>query len=342
MVKPFVMLPGVVVLPDEGALYMMNPEGGIDAVKIASGELLWTTKAAAEPLAASSGQLLAQGAPNRSRSLPLVFIDIDNGNQRAVVGLPMPPGIMPEVSNPLRTTSSVRAEVIEDDAIISWRFVQSNPSGVFPPTKPARKAEGAFSVDFRTLTTTPITLLQAEAMISATRPATVAVESLQGSEGLFVAPQRADEFFVGVQIPQSTSGLSAVLKRWNAASGKALPDVSLGENYAGSAVSSDGTHFLAVTMGRRAVHTEPGYTWSIYVLASGQKMAEQPLTAWAPPFFLWRSVFIYESAPFAHRGKNGWVQEPLALRALDLTSCREVWSRELRDAAYRGPRPPHP
>jgi hypothetical protein len=79
MVKPFMMLPGVVVLPDEGALYMMNPEGGIDAVKIASGKLLWTTKAAAEPLAASSGQLLAQGAPNRSRSLPLVFIDIDKG-----------------------------------------------------------------------------------------------------------------------------------------------------------------------------------------------------------------------------------------------------------------------
>jgi hypothetical protein len=55
------MRPGVVVDPAAGRLYMMNPQGGIDAVEITSGKLLWTTKEAAKPLIAYDGSARGPG-----------------------------------------------------------------------------------------------------------------------------------------------------------------------------------------------------------------------------------------------------------------------------------------
>ncbi len=60
--SPFVMITGVVVDPASRALYMMNPDGGIDAVEVASGAPGWSTKNAAKPLIAVGRRLLAQSA----------------------------------------------------------------------------------------------------------------------------------------------------------------------------------------------------------------------------------------------------------------------------------------
>lgn len=52
---PFVMSPGVIVEPAAARLYMMNPQGGIDAVQFDTGKLLWTTQAGRSRLRCSTG-----------------------------------------------------------------------------------------------------------------------------------------------------------------------------------------------------------------------------------------------------------------------------------------------
>src|SRR3954451_11434324 len=58
--------PGIVIDPDRRVAYIMNPEGGIDAVELTGGRRLWTSRAAAKPLALAEGGdlLVSQAEPS--------------------------------------------------------------------------------------------------------------------------------------------------------------------------------------------------------------------------------------------------------------------------------------
>jgi hypothetical protein len=60
MNQSFTLVPGVVVDPVAGILYAMNPDGGIDAVDIPSGKVLWKATSAAKPLLVFDHRLVAQ------------------------------------------------------------------------------------------------------------------------------------------------------------------------------------------------------------------------------------------------------------------------------------------
>ena len=51
-------------------------------------------------------------------------------------------------------------------------------------------------------------------------------------------------------------------------------------------------------------------------------------------------MVIYETPPAARQVQRNLTEEPLTIRAVDLSTGREVWSREVRDTTYLGPFPP--
>ena len=57
--------PGVVIDPERRVAYVMNPKGGIDAVGLGRGELVWHSDDAARPLASSGDSVVAQAEPPR-------------------------------------------------------------------------------------------------------------------------------------------------------------------------------------------------------------------------------------------------------------------------------------
>jgi hypothetical protein len=61
--KAFELRDGVVVDPDRQEMYLMNPGGGIDAVTLADGSILWSTKEAAKPLALVGNRLVTLANP---------------------------------------------------------------------------------------------------------------------------------------------------------------------------------------------------------------------------------------------------------------------------------------
>jgi hypothetical protein len=253
----------------------------------------------------------------------------------------MPSGVMPTVANSLGTASSLSAAIVQRDAVIQWRFTQSHPSGVQPPPEPARTAAGAFAIDLRTFAVTTLDSQQAAAKVSGSHASAVAPSQLSSASNLYIKPQRAGDFYVGVALKSSASEISAIVARWRGTNGAPLPDIEVHGTYAASAISGDGADFLVVTVGKNGPNGAR-YTWSIYDIASGRALAELPLSAWAPPFFVHGSILVHESMPSTDRVGNQLVSEPLELHGLNLSTRIEVWKRGLRDTTFRGPRPPVP
>ena len=314
------MSPGVVVDLAAERLYMMSPKGGIDAIGLASGNLLWTSKAAGKPLAAFDDRLAAQAeGVGGSNSLPIVLLDTKSGRVISTIAVPMAPGVVPpSIDDRMGASSSIEARVTQDGLLVSWT-VTSRRVRPIPVPEPVRNDSGAALINLKTYR---VTTLAADEAAARLRDQTAAVASrLSGTEGLYYPPQPAGGYFVSVKLGPSTAGAPAVLKRWSA-DGTPLPDIDLGPGFVGSSISADKSLFLAVS---RRPAMGAVYVWSVYTIASGQREAELrgPDSA-ARSFFVWHSILICRTE---------------GLRGLDLKTGSEIWKRALRETSYRGSYP---
>ncbi len=337
--SPFEMLPGVIVDPSAERLYLMNPQGGIDALELASGKLLWTAAGAGKPLAAFSDRLAAQAEPSGgSRSLPIALLSTkDGGRIDSTVSVPMPSSVMPpSINDGLGISSSVDARVEHDGLLVWWKITSRTMSPIPRPVS-VRTDSGAALINLQTYQAT--TLAPDEATARLRSETSSAKPRLNGTEGLYFAPQQAARFFVSVKPGPASADQAAVLKRWSADSGQPMPDIDLGPGYVVSSVSADQSLFLAVS---RTSTKGPEYLWSLYVIASGARVAEARLPDSAQPFFVWHSILIYEAAPASRNVGGTLVEEPLALRGLNLKTGTEIWKRPLRNTSYHGSYPPQP
>jgi hypothetical protein len=83
-----------------------------------------------------------------------------------------------------------------------------------------------------------------------------------------------------------------------------------------------------------------GWLWSIYSMATGDKVAEMHMAAPAAQFFIRDGgLFYIEPATFVKAGSQLKVDQPRKLSAIELKTGRELWSRPLRETAYLGPYP---
>jgi hypothetical protein len=106
--------------------------------------------------------------------------------------------------------------------------------------------------------------------------------------------------------------------------------------------SADYRHLLASKRVEDGDPAAENYLWRVISLETGERVAEahhQVPGAW---FFIWGDRLIHEARPQGHLVGDRWVGAPLRLRAIDLKTGAEVWTRPYRDTAYRGPYPPLP
>ncbi len=73
--ESFELRPGVVVDAARTVVYLMNPNGGIDAVDAASGRVVWTSMLAAKPLFVDGPLLLAQAEQGAAATRTLGALD---------------------------------------------------------------------------------------------------------------------------------------------------------------------------------------------------------------------------------------------------------------------------
>lgn len=306
---------GVIIDPREQVVYLMLPEGGIEAVQLGNGKTLWNTKAADKPLAIVQDVLVSQAAaPKEENVLKIVALDRKTGDEKVEGQQPLPAGVTPSIDQTLEGTFSARASVSGDDVFATWRFLNRPMSGL-PPGAEQGIAPGADE----TTTDAP------QAMMAERVGAKAGVVQMNLTSGetksLNIEPPPAHFLDAPPNVMESEGA-------------EPLKEVA-GEQYR----SADGRHVIgSVQTGEITDFLR--YTLSIYDAESAEKVAEVRSHVAILPMVVIDDYVIFETSPYTRRIKGELVDRPLMLRVVDRKSSKPIWSRPIRDTSYQGPLPP--
>ena len=334
----FEFRPGVIVDAARRSAYLMNVDRGIDAVDLGSGDLIWRTDQAAKPLWRHGDRLAAQTEPQAGRrSLRIALLNTGAvAEAPRFVDIPLPEGVQATVDDGMESSFGATVRTHEGAFLLSWRYANMRVTG--PPPDPEqeaspRTASGNVLIDVRTGQFELV-----EELATPREPELpAAVTRFRDAQAAAVRVWRVNDVLVVVERTTHESKQRVALKRWDADSGNPLADVVLFEGgLSFRAVSEDERHLLA---SRRHESDPRFWEWVIYSLETGEKAAEIRQVMPSASFFLSGSSLIHET-PVTSRKVNGQeVFEPGRLRAIDLDTGTEIWSRAIRDTKYRGPYP---
>lgn len=331
---------GVIVDSKERTVYLMNPEHGIDAIDLSSGELLWRTTDAAKPLLLHEHRLIAQAESGASRmELPIVILDTRNaGTTLSEAAVPLPEGVQAMIDEGLGTAFDTSARVFGEDMILSWQYSQRGIGGArAAPDSGPRIASGHARIDLHTGTVKPLEPHQVPPVSPIDLPDRV--ERAIAREKLPRRLWQSGNVLALVVRGVDDGQHHAVLRRWHSDTGEPMPDVVVSsDEFTYRYVSADGRHILA---SRRAGTTSPAWTWRLYALETGTRVAEVGNDSPGARFFATPTGLVFEAPPTGRIASGELVvDEPPRLRAIDLDSGGLLWEQPLRDTAYRGPHPP--
>lgn len=109
---------GVVI--DGEAAYVMSPKGGIDAIDLATGKVMWKSAEAAKPLLVKDGALLAQARPGKAGKLVVMKLDTRAGVARGRVDVAIPEDIRANVFDGPSRKFRAQALATSDGVVVSW------------------------------------------------------------------------------------------------------------------------------------------------------------------------------------------------------------------------------
>jgi hypothetical protein len=313
------LVPGVVVDLTTNRVYVMRPGGGIAALTLAEGKTLWESSAAAKPLTVAEGLLVSQAEPKEEESaLKIVTLDTeDKGRAVLEQTVPLPASVKPTLTRSASRSFNATADVVTGDAAVTWqyqeRFVQGKRSEhEVLPGEPEPSPEALPPGALRTE--------QGEEVEGGPKTET--------ANGAFRLDLRS-----GKVTPQTPAQRSAPI----APAGQAIelpPNEQLSGVPQPQFLSADGRHVLSPELVPGAVAGER-YRWTIYDRATGIRLGALAAHVRYAPFFVTGSLLLYQMGPYERKTPDGMVEEPLQLRAVDLTTGKTVWSEEIRDVVER-------
>lgn len=303
-----VLMDGVVLDSEQTTLYLMNPDGGLDAVEAATGDLLWTTTAAAKPLAVLGDHLIAQADAKTAGELPLVVLDRRGGDVVRTTHAELPGEVFASIDDGPRRTFRVRAAAGDGGLNIAWLATQLTKKGRFQGYIPSPEEE-----------------LNPESQ--APQIDAKAQEFLQ-LEGVVrfdpVAGKAASLADVKPAVKPGMSGLREVTL---------LGDVA-GRQF----LSTDGRHVL-VSEARSDGGPWDRYLWTIYT-RSGELVGQLRHRTSMSPFVVTGETLLVESRAHVRLVGGEMVDRPLELAAIDLASGQGLWTKTVRLTEFEGPFPP--
>ncbi len=284
----------------------MSPTGGIDAIEINTGNVMWKSRAAAKPLLVTQGTLVAQAQSSSPRGeLLIVALDTKAGRSQGKVQVKLPDGIRARlVDSPSKSFRAKAFASAEGDVVVTWMSEGDQTlQGAVPP---AREAAPATEEGFAS---------QAAAVRAAQTQNT-------GAARLDFASGRA------VAVPYERA------KALQAATEKAAAPTDLRR-----LASIDGRHILRSESSPEGSLWMP-YRWTITDASSGAAIATIDAPVSMAPFVVSGSQLFYVAQPSARREGKKLVEEPLRLRSLDLTTGNAMWEKAVLDSTFEGILPP--
>ena len=276
--------PGVVIDPQRRVAYVMNPKGGVDAVGLGRGELVWHSDQAARPIGATAALLVAQAElPKPGNELQVRLLDVRTGRLNRSVRHALPTGTRTMVVGTAEGTFEVQALLSASDATLAWQFVAVPLQGVRP---------GALEVD------QPAAERQATPE-SAPQPTTSGVIRIDLPTGRASNLTASDK----VSIPTRQADVPA--------------EAQIGSVTGQQFLSVDGRHVIA---SERVADDSvwDKYQWTVYERGSGLRLGMLRDYRSHAPFVIVGSSIIYETGPFERRTEQGLISEPLRVRTVEL------------------------
>ena len=294
---------GVVIDADGGAAYVMSPQGGIDALDLTTGNVMWKSAAAAKPLLVKGGTLVAQARSGRSGELLVVALDAKRGAERERVAVEIPASLRAQVTDGPSQAFRVEAFSSADSIFVTWTAglnLQGAQGALLTPEEP----EGAVPND------------------SSINKRAAAAEPLRGAARLDLTAGRA----VALPFEKAQEMRAVAEKAGRRADGPRR------------LTSLDGRHVLhSERSGADKLWTP--YRWTV-TDAAGRTVGTVDAPVSMAPFVVSGSRILYVAQPAMRVEGKKTIEEPLRLRALDLKTGAEMWSAVVTDTAYRGPFPP--
>ena len=294
---------GVVVDAVGGTGYLMkNPQGGIQAVDLLSGNVRWESVAAAKPLLLAGDTLVAQAAAP-SGELVIVTLDALRGTQKDQMTVPLPSGARALVVDGPSESFRVEAfRAADGSVVVNWTAEDGGTlQGLAPPELDAGQGEPGKA-------------------LSLSQP----VEPQHGAARLDLGAHRA--------LPLSDDESAALRPR--------EPQVKAALKAGGppAFASADGRHVLH---SERLAHgnAQARYHWTV-TDASGATVGSVDAPISMAPYVVSGSQLFYVEMPSMRKAGASFISEPLRLRALDARTGAELWHASVVDSEYRGPFPP--
>lgn len=306
---------GVLVDRDDKHVYLMRPQGGVQAIELTSGEVLWEAKDADKPLEVAGDLVICQAAdPAETSRFEIVTLDRKTGDTRVRGEHELPPEVNASVVDTFDGSFSAGASLSGNQLYMSWQFVE-RPTGGLPPGFEKGVAPEAEE------TTTDAPQIMAPERIGA-RSGVVQMSLTSGeTTSLNVEPPIA-------------MAANAADSMWEPEGAERLKQVE-GEQFR----SLDGRHVVG------SVRTgKPGdryrYTLAVYERESGNRLGQFQTQLAIVPLVVVDNFVVYESAPNTQLVNGKLVDEPLTVQVANLEKGERVWARPIRDTSYRGPMPP--
>lgn len=306
---PVELRPGVVVDPARRAVYVMNPRGGVDALRLERGDVMWHTDQAARPVSVAGDLVLAQAeVPQPGNNLQLRLLDVRTGRSRRSATHVLPQGLRATVVGNLAGSFDLQANASATDATFAWEFVDRPVQGAKP---------GSLDVD-----ASPAAREAADAQAAPGAQLTTRT----GAFRLDLASGRAADAGPGEKI-------AFVARRADLPANARVAAVT-GQQFA----SADGRHVLASErIADDSVWDK--YRWTIFEAGTGRRLGSILDYRSHAPFVVVGTSIIYETGPFERRTDDKVITEPLRLRSVNLGTAAQQWAREIRGTTYRGPFP---
>lgn len=325
--EPFELRAGVVVDPAASRLFVMRPDGPLDAVGF-DGTSLWSTKQAAKPLFVLEPQALrgkpavrgsvlmalaekADGAPAAVTGLNVAILDASDGRLRFSDTVETPAGWWTSIDDGLGKSLRTQVRPHNGDAYFFWDVEEQTMNGAAP--LPAQGAPGKETA--------------AAAAQQAQRRQAPNKRQTSGTALFDFAGGRVPPVAVA-SVPRPQPLRPDVPER------ERLSNVK-GVQY----LSADGRHVVASTLGFDPSAWEK-YEWTVYTFPEGREVGKMTNAFSRADFFVSGTTLVFVSQPYWLRTEGELKQSPLELRAVDLRSGNVLWSRSIRDTDYHGPFPP--
>jgi hypothetical protein len=294
------LVEGVLVESGSGLVLIMNPAGGIDALRLRSGAPVWRSEAAALPLAVVDGRLLALAEPEaESSEVEIVTLDILAGRGLSRSAIRLPDDVTVSIDDTLQGRFDLDALSRFSDAVLQWSFEPERVSG--------EAEEGA---DYRMFRGEP-------------EPVSRGALTFRYSSG-----QLDNRTMLDAPLKRDTD------PRMNA-TGRPRVDGRPGVE---DAASRDGA-FVMESLQVADTGPEK-FVWTISNAETGERIGSIRTDLSYAPFVVSGGLVIHQVRPSIRVFGEGLVETPLSVRAVSLTNGEEVWIREMRDTDIRGELPP--